>query len=141
VTNARVASPTLMSLEVLRERGYVADKDCVVERRIPCGKFSITRDYINVVDLVVFHPQHGILAIQASTGANHAARLEKVLAEPRARVWLEAGGRLAVWTWSKTGAAGTRKLWQLREQELTLEDFDNAASSADERREQNPPDK
>jgi hypothetical protein len=32
--------------------------------------------------------------------------------------WLGAGAFLAVWSWSKRGARGKRKLWSLREEEI-----------------------
>jgi hypothetical protein len=59
----------------------------------------------------------GILGIQATaggTGGAHAARRAKILAEPRARQWVEAGGRLELWSWAKQGARGKPKRWQLR---------------------------
>lgn len=119
-------SPTARTLAELRKRGWTAQ---VVER--PWNKFSkVTLDLFGVIDLIAIVPPDGdilsgqqlqsgaILGIQATGhitgGGNHAARRTKILAEPRAAEWVAAGGRLELWSWSKRGAAGKRKLWTLR---------------------------
>jgi len=68
-----------------------------------------------------------ILAIQATGGQGgvHAARRAKILAEPRAKAWVDAGGQLEIWSWSKRGSAGKRKIWQLR-----VETYDEMLASA-----------
>ena len=55
-----------------------------------------------------------IVGIQCCAGASHSARRAKILAEPRAAAWVEAGGRLELWSWAKQGARGKRKTWTLR---------------------------
>jgi hypothetical protein len=116
-------SPMAMTLEELRKRGWTAQ---VVERRMP--RTFTTVDLFGVIDLVAIVPQAAvgyasggaILGIQATTGPHHANRRSKILAEPRAKEWVEAGGRLEIWTWSKRVALrkdGTKaKLpkWTLR---------------------------
>ncbi len=114
-------TPTARSLEVLREMGYVAE---VVERFIPRAR--VRRDLGGFGDVLAWHPALGILAVQATTGANAAARLAKALREPRLRTWLEAGGRFAVWSWRKGGARRKRKTWTVRVQNVTLADFERA---------------
>jgi len=61
-----------------------------------------------------------IVGIQACAGASHAARRAKILAEPRAQQWLEAGARLEIWSFSKTGPRGKRKTWTLRIEPITV---------------------
>ncbi len=126
-------SPTARTLAELRRRGWTAQ---VVER--PWNKFSkVTLDLFGVIDLVAIVPPrfdvvliHGqqprclqlgyILGIQATTGAHHANRREKILAEPRAKEWGDAGGRLELWTWSQrvaykaNGSKAVRPSWTLR---------------------------
>jgi hypothetical protein len=60
----------------------------------------------------------------ANTGSHHVERVRKILAEPRARVWLEAGNAILVVSWAKRGPRGRRKEWTARVQAITLGDFD-----------------
>lgn len=102
-------SPTARSLALLRELGYEPD---IVERRIPGA--DTTRDFFGCVDLIAAHPQGGILAVQATTSSNLAARVTKAKGEPRLVVWLRAGGRFEAWGWSERGARGRTKVWTVR---------------------------
>lgn len=113
------ASPTSRSLQKLRKDGWVAG---VVEKRIP-GMF-VTQDFLGGIDIVAASPSGGILGVQTTSNDNLAARRSKLLAEPRMRTWLLAGGKLVVHGWSKKGARGKRKLWECREVELLLSDFE-----------------
>lgn len=73
-------------------------------------------------------PGH-ILGIQTTSnnGGNHSARVHKILAEPRAQQWIEAGGKLQVWSWSQTAK---RKPWTLRTEDITLADFEAKDAAA-----------
>ena len=112
-------SPTARTLAECRERGWTAQ---VVERWNQHARVRV--DLFGVIDLVVLVPAAAvvngyasggaILAIQACAGDSHAARRDKILAEPRARQWVEAGGRLELWSWSKRGDRGKAKRWTLR---------------------------
>lgn len=108
------------TLAELRKRGWTAQ---VVERRLP--RTFTTVDLFGVIDIVAIAPPFdkdgngwpepgAIVGIQACAGGDHATRRAKILAEPRAQEWIDAGGRLELWSWSKRGAAGKRKLWTLR---------------------------
>ncbi len=105
-------TPTQRTLAECRKRGYHVQ---VVERFCVYSKRRI--DLFGVIDLVAITPT-GILGIQCTSGANHASRRTKALKEPRLQAWLEAGARFSVWSWSKRGSAGKRKLWTLREEEI-----------------------
>lgn len=111
-------SPVERSLQLLRHEGYIAE---VVERRLP--RCFITRDFLGCIDIIGCKSGSPILGIQATTGANAAARRTKALALPGLRVWLEAGGAFAVWAWSLRGARGQREVWTCRRQALTLADL------------------
>jgi len=54
-----------------------------------------------------------IVACQATTTANQAARVAKILALESAGAWWKAGGDIQVHGWGKKGLRGKRKLWQL----------------------------
>ncbi len=118
-------SPTARTLAELRKRGWTAQ---VVERRLP--RTFTTVDLFGVIDLVAITPctvamgpsDSAILGIQATTGAHHADRRDKILAEPRARAWIGAGGRLELWSWSLR-AAGKAKRWTLRVEEFTADSW------------------
>jgi hypothetical protein len=105
-------SPTARSLAECRKRGW----ECQVVEHY---NFYTKRkhDLFGVIDIVACTP-NGILGIQATTGDNHAARVTKSLAEPRLARWLASGARFSVWSWSKRGDRGKRKLWTLREEAL-----------------------
>ena len=126
-----MSSPTARSLAECRKRGWEAQ---VVERWNQYARRRI--DLFGVIDLLAIQPVRleqggwyqipvgaGIVGIQACAGASHAARKAKILAEPRAKAWIEAGGRLEVWSWTKKGKKGVRKLWKLREEAIGIEDF------------------
>ena len=113
-------SPAARTLAECRKRGWIPG---IVERHIPFPRPQGTKiDLFGVIDLVVIVTTDpvlqvgcAILAIQATaSAAHHAHRRTKILAEPRARAWVEAGGRLELWSWAKQGARGKRKRWTLR---------------------------
>lgn len=112
----KTITPTARTLAECRKRGWTAG---VVERRVPHMP-RITQDLFGCIDIIAITPE-GILAIQATsgqTGGNHSARVAKILAEPRAKKWVDAGARLEVWSWAQRGAHGARKLWTLRVEDV-----------------------
>lgn len=122
-------SPTARTLAECKRRGWTAQ---VVER----FNFYTKRktDLFGCIDVVACVPpgigfQQGgaltlysgaIVGIQTTSGAHHADRSAKIAAEPRMRAWHESGGHIAVWSWSKRGGKGKRKLWVLREEAVVL---------------------
>ncbi|HPU35142.1 MAG TPA: hypothetical protein PK184_20815, partial [Phycisphaerae bacterium] len=86
------------SVLMLRRQGFdVAD----VERRIP--RSFVTVDLFNFADLVAIRADvPGVLAIQSTSTSNQAARVKKILDEPRALTWLRAGNRIEVHGWLKS---------------------------------------
>ena len=108
-------TPTARTLLELRKRGAFAD---VVERRL--AKTFVTKDLFGCIDIVALEPGiTGCLGVQCTTVANQAARVAKILDEPRALMWLGTGNRLQVWGWAKKGAKGRRKLWALSVTSIT----------------------
>jgi hypothetical protein len=55
-----------------------------------------------------------VLAVQATSASNHAARVRKAQALPALRAWLAAGCAFEVWSWRKSG-----RRWCCRRQALT----------------------
>jgi hypothetical protein len=108
-------TPTARSLAYLRSLGHEAD---VVERRL--ARTFITKDLFGVIDIVALEPgKVGVLGVQTTSGSNVSARIAKIAAEPRARLWLACGNRLVVHGWQLRGARGQRKLWTVREVMVT----------------------
>lgn len=110
-------SPTQRSLAHLRKLGYqcgiTEHWNSFVKRR---------QDLFGCIDIVALG-EGTITGVQTTSSDNVAARRDKILAEPRMRAWLKAGGLLVVHGWAVQGARGKRKVWTLREVPITLADF------------------
>lgn len=111
-----------------RKRGWVAQG---VEQtiKIPGGR-TFKRDLFGVIDVIAIDPSApvgqrtiGIQTTSGGTGGSHSPHRAKILAEPRARQWLEAGNRLELWSWAKQGARGKAKRWTLRVEVFTAESW------------------
>jgi hypothetical protein len=88
-------SPTQLSLRYLRAQGYTV---AVVEHWNPFAQKR--QDLFNFIDLLALKPGE-IVAIQTTTRPNLSARHQKIQAEPFARAWLAAGGRIHLHGWQK----------------------------------------
>ena len=104
-----MTSPTARTLATLRDMGYVAQ---TVERWNQYAR--VRQDLFGCIDVLAMHPEHGLLAVQATSATNLSSRMAKCLEEPRCELFLRAGGRFEIWIWSKRGDRGKRKLWALR---------------------------
>lgn len=113
----RSKSPTARALEELRKLGYPA---WVVESKVP--KTIITRDFMGWAD-IIYVTCVSIVGVQVTTGAHHAVRKAKIIAEPRALAWINAGGLIELWSYTQKGARGEVKRWALRKEEIVREDF------------------
>ncbi len=90
-----MSSPTARTLRLLRQSGYTAD---VVERWLPHA--GVRKDFLGCIDvLAVRRGEPGVLAIQATTRSNLAARLTKAKGRAELGTWLAAGNRFEVWGW------------------------------------------
>jgi len=109
-------SPTARSLLHLRKRGCLA---ATVERWNPHAK--VRQDLWGFGDILAVEPgRRGCLIVQACVTGDQSKRLAKIAEEPRVKVWLKAGNRVAVWGWSKRGQRDKRKLWLLSETRISL---------------------
>lgn len=110
------SSPTSRSLEECKRRGWRA---CVVERWMPQAGRRI--DLFGFIDIVALDGEPGLIGIQATSTGNAPARVKKIREEcwEAASDWLAAGNRVVVWGWSKRGLKGKRKLWRLKEYEVS----------------------
>lgn len=126
------ASPTARSLAYCRSKGWHAG---VVEKWNPHAK--VRHDLFGCIDIVavmvipdgpldeiecpgeMIRGHSELVGIQACAGASHAARVAKVKAAPVLPHWIAAGGGIEVWSWSKQGPRGKRKVWSLRRERVT----------------------
>jgi len=103
-------SPTQRALAFCKKQGWHAQ---VVERWNPYAR--VRHDLFGCIDIVVLDGgPGGPLGVQVTSGSHVANRLAKAQEEPRISAWLASPARFEVWGFSKKGAAGKRKLWELR---------------------------
>lgn len=119
-----MSSPTARSLERLRELGYTAK---VVEHWNPYAK--IRQDLFGV-DILALKPGEPVLVVQATTGNNHASRRTKLQEAGFDTLWASAGATLEVWSWSKQGLRGQRKVWTVRREALSVRDQPSMAKAS-----------
>lgn len=112
-------SPTQRTLKYFRDQGYLAE---VVEHWNQWTKQR--KDLLNIIDIVALGNEK-IVGIQACAGASFSARYKKIMAEPKAKKWLECKGTLLLMAWRKIRKEGTKKqmIWQPRIHEFKLIDF------------------
>ena len=109
-------SPTQRARAFCKEQGWTSQ---IVEKWNQYAK--VRQDLFGVIDLVVLDGQGGgPLGVQVCAGSSHAARRKKAEAEPRLAEWLASPARFEVWSFSKTGARGVRKLWTLRREPVAF---------------------
>jgi hypothetical protein len=116
-------SATKLTNDYCEERGWPVD---VCERTIPGAR--IKKDLFGFIDQIAIVPmdypdeEGGILAIQATTGSNNAARIKKIVFEHdiEAHAWTASGGIIEVWAWSRIARAkrGEPK-WRLKRTRIT----------------------
>ena len=82
-----------------------------------------SNDLFGFADYLAIKPGVGIIALQVCALSALAAHRTKILDEPRARTWLEAGGRIEIVTWTKRSVPIMGKWWSERRTEITLADF------------------
>lgn len=117
-------SPTQRTLAYCRDRGWLP---AVVERWNPHAR--VRHDLYGGIDLVVMDGGPGLLAIQATSGTNLGARVDKLTELDSMREWLRRGLRLEAWGWrqlrsqarNKDGSRSKRKEWHPRRMRAYLE--------------------
>jgi hypothetical protein len=113
------ASATAMSMEWLRERGYIVERTeqnvRVPDKKIPGGWRIWKKDLFSFADLTgVDGKTPGTLFTQATIGMNNKAeRMEKIAQAPATRAVLASGNQIELHVWRKMGARGARKTWEM----------------------------
>lgn len=98
-----MSSPTARTKQFLERLGWEVG---TVERYNSFIKRKF--DLFNFIDLVCMaypHPPCGLVAVQTTSGSNHAARRSKITGEPKiaesAKRWLKCGGHIWIISWTK----------------------------------------
>lgn len=113
-----MTSPTERSLERLRSHGWTC---AIVEKWNAHARCK--QDLFGFGDILCIRPGHQPLLVQTTTQSNAAARVAKIISEPRAKTWLLTASDIQVHGWAKRGARGKRKMWTVTERNVTLDDF------------------
>ena len=92
-----MTTPTQRTMKALRDKGY---KTGIVERWIMGAR--VRKDLFGFIDGIAIRDKE-ILGWQACAGSGLAAHVTKIreTCKLEAQAWLEAGGKIEVWGWSK----------------------------------------
>jgi len=108
-----MSSPTQRSLAHLRKTCQLVQ---VVEH---WNQFAhIRQDLFGIIDILAIRDGQTI-GVQSTSGSNVSARIDKMANSPAIEHLRKAGWVLLVHGWRKVGAAGKRKLWDLREVDIS----------------------
>ena len=121
-------TPTQRTMEALREVGWTVG---VVERYMSrVGMFGIRRDYLGIIDVIGCHPNLGILGVQCCAASGKASHVRKIISSSNSLEWIDAGGRLEVWSWRKYVKPVDRKYWRSTITRIAASDILTAALEA-----------
>ena len=109
-----MTSPTQQTLREMRKRGYF----CAITEH--WNSFVKRRqDLFGFCDVLAIR-ENSTIAIQTTSNANVAARLNKITQTEGAIRWLQSPDRrILIHGWAKRGPRGKRKIWTCREVEVT----------------------
>lgn len=106
-----MSTPTQRTLSKLRAEGWPLVQ--ITERWNPFAK--VRNDLFGFVDVLACRGD-STLAVQTTSGANLAARFEKMRLLPSVEHWLASASRfIVIHGWAKRGERGQRKMWTCRE--------------------------
>jgi hypothetical protein len=114
-------SPTERTHKWLREHGYMLTK-CEFWHHFARRKIDVW----GFIDTWAINEERDVL-IQSTTGDNHAARVHKILNNENVAALLRRHD-VEVWSWSRRGPRGRRKLWSLRITAFSLHDGDKVVA-------------
>ncbi len=107
------------SLKMLREAGWTAE---ITEHWNSFGGVKV--DFANFADIIFFKAGHGRHACQVTTRGEIRPHIKKILAEPRALIWILSGGRILLHGWNHKAPPGKkRKIWTCKGIEITERHF------------------
>lgn len=79
---------------------------------------GVRRDMFGLFDLVTIKPGE-IVGIQSTGHTNRSQHISDMTKNENLRPWLEAGGKVELWTWKKRVVKG-RPTWECRKEAIEL---------------------
>ena len=125
-----MTSPTKRTMDACRQATcgkcppWLKESRPLVEKVEVFTKYEKTRDLLGFIDVVCYCPPYEI-GIQATTGDNMAARVQKICND-RARnawYWLNCGNTIEVWGWRKYAKPVNGVWWRPRIIDITEDDL------------------
>lgn len=128
----RGLSSVQRTLRACREQGRFVEK---VEQWISYGgpkaeprpgmPSGTRRDAFGFIDIIAIDTD-AIVAIQASGGSDRKAHYEKIMENEYALPWLNAGGTIELWSWTKRKLVrgGKAVRWTPKVEKITIEMFE-----------------
>lgn len=114
-------SPTQRTRAYLKEQGFFST---ITEKWNPHARKR--QDMFGFIDLV-YLTDCQIVAVQVTSGTNHASRKSKIIKEckKQASQWILCEGKIELWSWSKRKVkrGGKAMRWTPRIEEIVIEDF------------------
>lgn len=118
-------SPTQMSLDLLREYGWLP---AIVEKYIAFGKVKKRKDLYQCMDIIAIKDGHkGVLGVQTTSYANVSERINKSMNNRALHLWLATGNRFCVVGWLFDKNTFIRYTWR----EITLSSSGELQVSSD----------
>tara|TARA_R110000772_G_scaffold27652_1_gene70170 strand:+ start:450 stop:872 length:423 start_codon:yes stop_codon:yes gene_type:complete len=120
-------SPTSRTIKFLAKQNIIAGN---VERFVrQAGPFGQRYDLFGFIDVIACY-SNGIYGLQITSTGNVSSRIKKILNErpEEAKSFIESGGKIEVWGWSKRGKKGARKLWAPKVYKIVLDKEKNLVS-------------
>lgn len=92
-----MSSPLERTKKLLISLGY---KTWITEKWNPFA--HVRQDMFGFIDLLAIHPVNKVmLGVQTTSFAHRADHFRKIVNEPRAKDWLNSGGRIQLITWKE----------------------------------------
>jgi hypothetical protein len=111
-----MATPTSLSLRLLRRRGYLVD---VCERWVPHVQPPIRKDLFGAFDVVGLHLDvQGVLGVQTTSAGCLSARVSKLRQLPSVAAWLRSGNGVQLHGWRKIAGRWRVKIIELQRVDL-----------------------
>jgi len=108
------SSPCVLSMDLLRDRGYVVGKTEHWNQYA-----SVRQDLFGIVDIVAFCPRRRLHVYCQTTTRDHLSEHEeKVTGTEPFWWWIQTDGIFLLHGWAKRGDRGRRKLWEVIEIEF-----------------------
>lgn len=112
---------TQMTLNFLRKQGCCVEK--VEKFNAFAGPFGRREDAFGFIDIIALDPIIGIIGIQSTGPSGHSQHRKTILSNEYAKLWLECGGHIKLWSWRKLKVGNKAMRWKPRIEDITEDMF------------------